>query len=210
VGVLGQHRADARLADVRDDHLGADLAPGGGEGLALAAPAALAWLRGLPLAAGPAAVAAQLALLWYPPSAQLPTDADRRAGERLVERIRALPGELWFPAHGYLAQRAGRPVQAHACALWDVLRGPAAPARLKLERELEHAVSGNGFEAIILDGDGPVSAANVQVSSSFERVPLFASDDPAFYPVSGYRCRPDVAFVGRAETSAADGPARPP
>src|SRR5262249_14888594 len=65
----------------------------------------------------------QLLLLVYDPTAQIPTPADLRAGDRLVQLMRSVPGDVFLPMHGYLPSLAGKATWAHAQAIDDVSRG---------------------------------------------------------------------------------------
>ncbi len=70
------------------------------------------------------AVVIQLLLLCFNPFNWIPSDADRRMGDQLVDFIRQVPGDVVVPAAPYLAARAGKPTTAHHMALMDVLRAP--------------------------------------------------------------------------------------
>jgi 4-amino-4-deoxy-L-arabinose transferase-like glycosyltransferase len=43
----------------------------------------------------------QFAALAYNPTHQLPTKADWEAGQRFIQTISGIPGDIWVPAHGY-------------------------------------------------------------------------------------------------------------
>src|SRR5262249_20697177 len=55
----------------------------------------------------------QLVLLAYDPRAQVPGRADVAAGDRLVEALRGLPGDVLVAHHPYLAVLAGKPPHGH-------------------------------------------------------------------------------------------------
>jgi hypothetical protein len=59
----------------------------------------------------------QLAWLVYSPAALVPTAADRAAGDEIVRRLSAVPGEVFLPHHGYLARLAGKQEGAHTLAM---------------------------------------------------------------------------------------------
>jgi len=55
----------------------------------------------------------QLIVIYYPPTLLWPTQADRDAGDRLVEMIKKVPGDVYIPAFPEYAVRAGKPWYAH-------------------------------------------------------------------------------------------------
>ena len=48
------------------------------------------------------AITMQFILLGYNPIQQIPTQADRQAGDALVAELQAVPGEVLIPYHNYL------------------------------------------------------------------------------------------------------------
>ncbi|MCB9473605.1 MAG: hypothetical protein H6678_07330 [Candidatus Delongbacteria bacterium] len=93
----------------------------------------------------------QLALLVYDPTDHIPRQADLQATRKLQSWIAAQPGEVWVPAHAWLASTAGKPTAAHEMALLDVLRGPQGDARRSLERALKRDLENGRWSAVILD-----------------------------------------------------------
>ena len=55
----------------------------------------------------------QLVILVYPPTLFWPTEADRKAGDRIVEQIAKFPGEVYVPAFPAYAVRAGKSWWVH-------------------------------------------------------------------------------------------------
>jgi hypothetical protein len=95
---------------------------------------------------------AQLAMLAYDPRQLLPTAADRAAAQAVIGAIRSIPGEVWVPGHPDYAHRAGKATFAHYVSLADVLRGHASATRRALRREIDAAVDGRRFAAIVVTG----------------------------------------------------------
>jgi hypothetical protein len=81
-----------------------------------------------------AAITAQLALLVWSPLARWPTRADVAAGDQLVARIAAIPGDVYVPGFPAYAMLAGKPWHAHYVALCDVAR--LDPVRDELARQI--------------------------------------------------------------------------
>ena len=79
--------------------------------------------------------------LGYDPRALVPTAADRRAGDALVARLRATPGEVFVPFHPFYALRAGKAPSLHAQNLADINAIPD----LGTPRELIEAIRARAF-----------------------------------------------------------------
>ena len=165
--------------------LGAGLAYADGRRLAARAGGARAALL-------PAALLLQLGLLAYDPRPLVPTARDRAAGEALVARIAALPGDVFIPNHGYLARRAGKRAFAHTLAIDNLLVEDRGPARQRLERLFLQGFAEHRYGAVILDSDGRYA----EFARHFygEGVPLFDEDSEVFLPVSGGRIRPQTLY----------------
>jgi hypothetical protein len=132
---------------------------------------------------------AQLALLSYDPRKHLPTPADRAAGEQLVAKIAALPGEVFVPHHGYLALLAGKRDYAHTLAMDNVFLDDDGPAERDLQDGMARAIVERRFSAVLLESDGRYAQAILAVYEA--RAPLFDRPD-VFWPVTGGRLRPEV------------------
>lgn len=137
--------------------------------------------------------AAQFARLSYDPSKQIPTAADRRAGEGLVAAMRAIPGDIYLPYHGYLPVLAGKRSYAHAMAVWDVARGSDSDAAGSLLSEITAAVREHRFAAVIVDSD---VFAQPELDVYYYRHPI-AYEGDVFYPVTGMRTRPQYFCLPR-------------
>jgi hypothetical protein len=137
--------------------------------------------------------AAQFARLSYDPSKQIPTAADRRAGEGLVAAMRAIPGDIYLPYHGYLPVLAGKRSYAHAMAVWDVARGSDSDAAGSLLSEITAAIRERRFAAVIVDSD---VFAQPDLDLHYDRHPMPYEGD-VFYPVTGMRTRPQYFCLPR-------------
>ncbi len=66
------------------------------------------------------AVAVSLALSSWSPETYIPTTADTQAGNRLIDMIDAIPGEVWIPYHPWYAHLADKTPYAHRMGLMDM------------------------------------------------------------------------------------------
>lgn len=80
------------------------------------------------------------------PSAHIPTEADRRAGDAVIERLRSAPGDVLIPFHPFYAHLAGKRVFLHRMGVWDVRGTVAGPVR-----GLDAAFAQQRFSRIIFD-----------------------------------------------------------
>jgi 4-amino-4-deoxy-L-arabinose transferase-like glycosyltransferase len=147
--------------------------------------------RGLLLSAVYLLCIAQFLRLAYDPRQQLPTAADRRAGEDLVAAMRAIPGDIYLPYHGYLPTLAGKRSYAHAMAIWDVARGRNERATAKLLSEITGAIRQQRFAAVIVDTE---VFAQPDLENYYSLHPILFEDD-VLYPVTGLRTRPKWLYL---------------
>jgi len=136
----------------------------------------------------------QFGLLVYDPAKQIPSAADRRAGEQLVEYIRSIEGEVYIPNHGYLAVQAGKQAFAQQMAVVDVRKAiEDTIGRSRLEREILEAVATQRFSAIIADSY-PWYVPGQE--SAYRLAQEILPDQPdVFLPVTGLKTRPRLVSV---------------
>lgn len=143
-----------------------------------------------------AACLLQFARFAYDPRKQVPDGSDLEAGRRIEALIRGIPGEVFIPDHGYLAQRAGKSPFAHRIAIEDVLRGPGHPARKALELELASALESGRFSALLLDSERPSDAGIFPEIARPRYAPAKAIPygPREFMPRTGIKSRPGFVF----------------
>ncbi len=183
---------------------------GGAENVLLPAHAALAILgaRGLarisgagitapaPRRAALALALVQFAVLAYNPLRYVPGRADVDAGAALADRIRALPGDVWVPGHGYLATIAGKESHAHLMAVIDVLRAAPRSRPVHLQQEIEQSFAARRFTALVLDDNQAFEPHLGGHYRPAER--LFEPGDGVFLPRSGAPLRPQTLWLPEA------------
>jgi hypothetical protein len=152
------------------------------------------WLKAaVPLVA--MALIWQFAGLRYEPSKYLPTEADRRAGEQFLSKLASYDGEVMVAFHGFIPTLAGKQVHANRMALTDVLTRSTGRVRDKLLGQVQTAIKEQRFAAVVLDHRWFLDEmkASYQVSG-----PVF-DDTTVFWPVTGWRIRPQEIWVPRKE-----------
>ncbi len=181
---------------------------GGAENVLMPAHAALAILgaRGFVRIAGASATASpararvvlvlalvQFAVLAYNPLRYVPSRADAEAGTALTDRIRALPGDVWIPGHGYLATLAGKESHAHLMAVIDVLRAAPRSRPVSLQHDIEQAFVARRFTALVLDDN---QAFEQHLGGLYRPAASWLGPgDRAFFPRSGAPLRPQTLWL---------------
>jgi hypothetical protein len=134
----------------------------------------------------------QFTWLIYNPMKNIPTKADRSAGDRLLNIVQKFEGDVYIPSHDYLAVMGGKESFAHTAPWLDIIRTHDTRLKEKIIREFTEAVDSRQFDAIILDTDRypllPVIEKTYKYSGS-----IFSNDD--FYPLTGVRTRPDLIYL---------------
>src|SRR5262249_36580895 len=126
---------------------------------AVAAGCAMVYLaESLGTAAGAVAglaIAANLAVAHWSPKPFIPSDADRAAGAKLVERIAALPGDVFVPSHPWYTHLAGKPTFTHRMGILDVTYDGAGkkplPPRARVVDGLSDGLKRARFGGVVLD-----------------------------------------------------------
>jgi hypothetical protein len=141
-----------------------------------------------------ALIVLQFALGAYNPLRYLPTDDMRRSGDRLVERLRAIDGEVLVLMHPYYALRAGKAPSTQIIHLWYFYKSRGLPP----PDDFVDRLRGGHYAAVISD------------ESLFEVEPVFADliheryvvgevlgPDLSPPTITGLPVRPQVIYVRR-------------
>ncbi len=132
----------------------------------------------------------QFVLLAFNPLDHLPSKEDRRAGEALLEELRAVDGDAWLPSHPWMAVEAGGPPMAHKMALLDVLRSGDTEQKRRLENEIRESLTNRRWELVITDRRWYPSELERHYSYDGPAFP----DSSHFWPVTGMRTRPEFVY----------------
>jgi hypothetical protein len=100
----------------------------------------------------------QFAALFYNPLSQLPTNEDKQAAERFINRVRDLPGEVLVFNHGYVNYLAGKNTYFHSVPYGDVIGGVYPPRteddRQRIDRVrdvIRQSIKQQIFDWVIVD-----------------------------------------------------------
>jgi hypothetical protein len=141
----------------------------------------------------------QLVLIRANPDEEIPTQADRAAGEAVVEKIASIPGDVWVPDHPYLSMFAGKPSFIHRSVMQDLLRTDEEVSE-PFGHDVQQALQQRRFTALIMDYPkiNPIrklSAADASGYVNKDSIPY--EGENTFRTVVGWHLRPEFIFVRR-------------
>jgi len=139
-------------------------------------------------------VVGQFVGLRYDVGDQLPPAGAVAAGDRLVDRLRALPGPVHLPGHGWLLARAGHETGAQSAAIGDVLRGDIDDGRLR--EELATAIREQRFAAVVVESARGLTYLPRGFSRSY-RLAYRLTGGELLLPVTGTRTQPLEVWLPR-------------
>jgi hypothetical protein len=137
---------------------------------------------------------ASLALHRFDPRAFVPTAEDREAGRRLVERLRAVAGEVLIPFHPWYGHLAGKRTWVHQMGLMDVYGAFGRPAGLV------EAIRDHRFQLVVVDDK---IADKWTYWPGLEEYYEVQGPVPGPRVVSGAMTHPTLALVPRAPVAPA-------
>jgi hypothetical protein len=139
-------------------------------------------------------VSAQLIVLFSPPAAQIPTQADKAAGQALVSQIRACPGNVYIPFHTYLAELAGKDGYAGVVEMGELrgsFGGKRDPLWEQVLNQMQRSLDAHTFAAIIQDNQ----LFRYALSSSYVETGRVFEKELVFWPMTGRKIRPETIYA---------------
>jgi hypothetical protein len=138
----------------------------------------------------------QFMLLVYSPQQQIPTRADREQGERILQRVASIKGEVYWSDHPWYLEMIGKPMQAQEMAIMDVLRASGSGQWGRhLEQEMAMAVAEGRYAAFVVDFRD-FSLRVPDFDDHYELVDTNLSGD-SFRMVTGFDRHPRHLYVRR-------------
>jgi 4-amino-4-deoxy-L-arabinose transferase-like glycosyltransferase len=74
----------------------------------------------------------------------------RRAGDEFIAKLKAIPGDVWIPFHGYISTLAEKPTHVHFMAMNDALV-PHDSASARFQHEIDSSLAMHCFSTVVLD-----------------------------------------------------------
>jgi hypothetical protein len=131
----------------------------------------------------------------YNPRDQIPTKADRQAGDEFIDMLKGIRGDVLIFNHGYLPSLAGKSTSHHDQGAQDVFRGTDAQLAAELRDEIDAAISSGRFRAIIVDSVG--CRYMDAINANYRYVGPVFRDNAVFWPRTGFMTRPESLFMLR-------------
>jgi len=153
----------------------------------------------------------QFLLFMYSPLQQIPTTADRKAGDRLMATLRKYRGDILMIYHPFYPVLIGKRPSFHADELFlYYVQGGGNPEAADLPLDLLARIEEKYYSAIVLDYDrgekNQVTGTELVEIKKLGRLidehyylaeRLFDKDDPSFWPRTGWKVRPDFLYLPR-------------
>jgi len=141
-----------------------------------------------------------LAMHVHDPRSGFTHSRDRIAGEDLVRRLRLPPGRVLVSSHPYLARFAGKPGHAHVAPLMDVVKGASGPVETGLWRAVQDSMRARAWSVLVLDTRDWMY--DVASEAGYRRVAAVFGEEDVFWPITGYRTRPEWVMLPEEQQAA--------
>lgn len=175
--------------------------------VALSAGLVVAWLRSHPAVMGRLGLSAGVVVIMgaqfhrtaYPIGPQIPSAADRRAGDAFLALVRHLPGRVVVLDHPFYATLAGKGTNADEEAANDIERSGPSAARRILVADMGTALLRPDVGAVILDNTGDERNLRAELRADYRLLPTRPVPGNAFFPVTDLQLRPSLVFIRRTD-----------
>jgi hypothetical protein len=132
--------------------------------------------------------------LFYDPSARIPTEEDRQAGNALIEHLRSTDGNLLFIGHGHYAEMVGKPGYQFGWSM-NVLGGSSGANALALIDTMNDAIAQQRFDVIVADNATFLHEDFEAALTTYYDVEVWHYEGTEFLPVTGMETRPTFIFT---------------
>ncbi|MBK8101868.1 MAG: glycosyltransferase family 39 protein [Cellvibrionales bacterium] len=134
-----------------------------------------------------AVLSLDIARFRYDPAQQVPAERDMTAAQFLLDKVRAVQGNVCITSHGYLAWMAGKAFCAHNTQVTDVMTGSDPVMANRLREDARKKILGGYYAVIVLDREKELRDLGLE----FAEIPyavkkLSYPDGPIRFPVNGY------------------------
>lgn len=123
----------------------------------------------------------------------VPDEADRRAGDRFIERLRDVPGGVLVVSHPFYARLAGKASAASSIAVNDLLASRDSRARSALVSQLPWSLA--PFNAVVVDNRDDAARLGPELARDFTLVTDDVIGADAFRPMTDEPARPHLLYL---------------
>jgi 4-amino-4-deoxy-L-arabinose transferase-like glycosyltransferase len=145
------------------------------------------------------ALVAQMIVLLLWRTDLIPTQADRTAGDRMIQELAASPGYVMVVAHPYYSRLAGSPSHASAIAVADLLKSRPSRARDSLAAQLPWSL--DGIDTVVADSPANAAGLGPELAEQFTLVEADLTPGDVFLPVTDFPTKPTLVYVRTSELS---------
>ena len=136
----------------------------------------------------------QFMALAYNPKLLIPSRQDREAGQKLVDTLESIPGDVFVPSNPHLAVMAGKNAYALAICMRDIARGdPGGKPAIDLANQIHRTIAERKFGGVVTNQ--PEHLSSFPFETHYVRQKPTFEDPDVFWTVTGFKSRPSVIWV---------------
>jgi len=139
----------------------------------------------------------QFIIFFYNPIHQIPSKMDRACGDRFLNTLSSINGDVFLPYHGFYLIKVGKKPCAYTMGLFDVLKDKDNGRTLMDDwtNLLKEKLEKKGYSAIITSTEGSPSfeafIRNYYKPAGY----LFNPEEKGFFTKVGWKRRPDYVYL---------------
>lgn len=145
----------------------------------------------------------QLALVFYFPIDQVPTNGDRAYGNKLVTFLKRHNGDVFMSSGSYLKLYAGKGINAHVMSIDDILRSSCGDEAIKskLKKNMSDSLRTGKYSKVIISSSLLSKDLQEAIDQNYKYSRRLFSPGPNFIPVTGGRVKPELLYrpLGHAQ-----------
>jgi len=123
----------------------------------------------------------------YDPAQQVPAERDMTAAQFLLDKVRAVQGNVCITSHGYIAWMAGKAFCAHNTQVTDVMTGSDPVMANRLREDARKKILSGYYAVIVLDREKELRDLGLEFAEiPYAVTKLSYPDGPIRFPVNGY------------------------
>ena len=116
----------------------------------------------------------------------------RRGAQEFIRKLRAMPGDVFIPYHGFISRQAGKATHAQILAALDVLHMHDTTSK-RLQAEFDSAYAQHRFSAIIMEESDAFRTDSIAHYTYAGR--MIAEPNVGLSRVADQATRPEFVFV---------------